>query len=183
MTLFEITLPPPMIDADKQKGFKEFIGAMEQFYAGMQSISEDKRNTEENYFTIEIALSNDSDEVIIYVAISNKHISLFEKQVLAYYHDAKIKEVTDDYNIFHENGFSAGAYASLSERPMLPIKTYDNIDHDPMNTILNVFSKLKTIGEGVAIQLVVAPAGEKFINEFHMILDDVKDGMSVKHLC
>ena len=45
-----------MIDADKQKGFKEFIGAMEQFYAGMQSISEDKKNTEENYFTIEIAL-------------------------------------------------------------------------------------------------------------------------------
>ena len=181
MTLFEITLPSPTQEADKQKGFKEFIGAMEQFYAGMQSISEDKRNTGENYFTIEIALSNDSDEVIIYVAISNKHISLFEKQVLAYYHDAKIKEVTDDYNIFHENGFSAGVYASLSERPMLPIKTYDNIDHDPMNTILNVFSKLKTIGEGAAIQLVVAPAGEKFINEFHMILDDVKDGMSVKH--
>jgi len=50
-----------------------------------------------------------------------------------------------------------------------------------MNNILNVFSKLKTEGEGAAIQLVVAPAGEKFINEFHYILDDVKDGMSVKH--
>src|SRR3990167_10573565 len=39
MTLFEITLPPPEDEADKSKGFKEFIGAMEQFYAGMQSIS------------------------------------------------------------------------------------------------------------------------------------------------
>jgi hypothetical protein len=63
----------------------------------------------------------------------------------------------------------------------MPIKTYDNIEHDPMNMILNVFSKLKTAGEGAAIQLVVAPAGDKFINEFHIILDDVKDGMSVKH--
>ena len=36
-------------------------------------------------------------------------------------------------------------------------------------------------GEGAAIQLVVAPAGDKFMNEFHMILDDVKDGVSVKH--
>src|SRR3989344_6528955 len=35
MTLFEITLPPPTDEADKSKGFKEFIGAMEQFYAGM----------------------------------------------------------------------------------------------------------------------------------------------------
>ena len=50
-----------------------------------------------------------------------------------------------------------------------------------MNPILNVFSKLKTSGEGAAIQLMIAPAGDKFINEFHMILDDVKDGISVKH--
>ncbi|MFA5095427.1 MAG: hypothetical protein WC447_02090 [Candidatus Paceibacterota bacterium] len=181
MTLFEITLPPPKEEVDKQKNFKEFIGAMEQFYAGMQSISEGKNNEKENYYTLEIALSNNSDEVIVYAAIPNKNISLFEKQILAFYHDAKIREVTDDYNIFNENGVSIGAYANFSERSVLPIKTYDQIDHDPMNTLLNVFSKLETKGEGAAIQLVIAPAGEKFIDEFHLILDDVKGGMSVKH--
>lgn len=181
MTLFEVTLPPSADEASKSKGFKEFIGAMEQFYAGMQSISEDKRNEKENYFTLEVALSNVQDEVVIYAGIPNKHLSLFEKQILSNYHDAKVRVVEDDYNIFHEGGASAGAYAYLQERPVLPIKTYDNIEHDPMNTILSVFSKLKTTGEGAAIQLVVAPAGDKFINEFHMILDDVKDGMSVKH--
>ena len=181
MTLFEITLPPPEDVADKSKGFKEFIGAMEQFYAGMQSISPDKKNKQEIYFTLEVALSNESDEVVVYAGIPNKHISLFEKQILAFYHNAKIREVADDYNIFNENGGSVGAYASFAERGVMPIKTYDNIEHDPMNTILNVFSKLKTKGEGAAIQLVVAPAGNKFINEFHMILDDVKDGMSVKY--
>ena len=181
MTLFEVTLPPPSDEADKQKGFKEFIGAMEQFYAGMQSISEGNNNEKENYFTLEVALGNQSDQVVVYVSVPNKHISLFEKQVLAFYHDAKVHEVTDDFNIFNENGGSVGAYAQFSERSVLPIKTYDNIDHDPMNTILNVFSKLQTHGEGAAIQLVVAPAGNKFINEFHMILDDVKDGMSVKN--
>jgi len=181
MTLFEVTLPPPQDEADKQKGFKEFISAMEQFYAGMQSISEGNNNEKENYFTLEVALSNSSDQVIIYAGIPNKHISLFEKQVLAFYHDAKIKDVPDDYNIFNERGGSVGAYASFSERGVLPIKTYDNIEHDPMNTIINVFSKLKTEGEGAAIQFVVAPAGNKFIDQFHMILDDVKDGMSVKY--
>ena len=181
MTLFEITLPPPREEADKQKGFKEFIGAMEQFYAGMHSISEGKNNEKENYFTLEVALSSISDEVVVFAAVPNKHISLFEKQVLSFYHDAKVHETADDYNIFNEKGGSAGAYASFKERSVLPIKTYDNIEHDPMNIILNVFSKLKTEGEGAAIQLVVAPAGEKFIDEFHMILDDVKDGMSVKH--
>jgi len=181
MTLFEITLPPPQDEADKQKGFKEFIGAMEQFYAGMQSISEGKDNEKENYFTLEVALGNQSDSVVIYTAMPNKFISLFEKQVLAFYHDAKIREVLDDYNIFNENGGSVGAYGSFSERSVMPIKTYDNIDHDPMNTILNVFSKLSTEGEGAAIQLVIAPAGNKFIDQFHLILDDVKSGTSVKH--
>jgi len=181
MTLFEITLPPGEDDAEKQKGFKEFIGAMEQFYAGMQSISEGKNNEKENYFTLEVALSGDTDEVVVYAAVFNKHISLFEKQVLAFYHNAKVRELADDYNIFNPEGESAGAYAALSERGVMPIKTYDNIDHDPMNPILNVFSKLKTKGEGAAIQILVAPAGDKFINEFHMILDDVKDGISVKH--
>ncbi|MBP6883667.1 MAG: type IV secretion system DNA-binding domain-containing protein [Candidatus Pacebacteria bacterium] len=181
MTLFEITLPPPQDDADKSKGFKEFIGAMEQFYAGMVSISEGKANAKENYFTLEVALGNQSDQVVIYAGIPNKHISLFEKQILAFYHDAKVHEVSDDYNIFNEHGGSAGAYATLSERGVMPIKTYDNIDHDPMNTILNVFSKLKTTGEGAAIQMLVEPVGDKFTNEFHIILDDVKAGMSVKH--
>ncbi len=181
MTLFEITLPPPTENADKSRGFKEFIGAMEQFYAGMQSISMDRYNTNEIYFTLEVALSNTSDQVVVYAGVPNKHILLFEKQVLAFYHHAKVHEVTDDYNIFNEEGGSVGAYASFTERPVMPIKTYDNIDHDPMNTILNVFSKLKTEGEGAAIQLVVAPAGDKFITEFHKILDDVKDGYSVKN--
>ncbi len=181
MTLFEITLPPPSDEADKSKGFKEFIGAMEQFYAGMQSISADKYNKQEIYFTLEVALGNQSDQVVVYAGIPNKYISLFEKQILAFYHNAKVHEVTDDYNIFNERGGSVGAYASFTERAVMPIKTYDNIDHDPMNTILNVFSKLQTEGEGAAIQLVVAPAGDKFITEFHKILDDVKDGTSVKH--
>ena len=181
MTLFEITLPPPQDEADKSKGFKEFIGAMEQFYAGMHSISEGRNNEKENYFTLEVGLGINTDEVVVYAGIPNKHISLFEKQILAFYRDAKVHEVTDDYNVFNEDGASVGAYAHFSERSVMPIKTYDNIEHDPMNTILNVFSKLKTEGEGAAIQLVVAPAGDKFINEFHMILDDVKEGMSVKH--
>ena len=181
MTLFEITLPPPVDEADKQKGFKEFIGAMEQFYAGMNSISDGNNNERENYFTLEVALSHGSDQVIIYAAIPNKHISLFEKQVLAFYRDAKVKDIPDDYNIFNPSGASVGAYAAFSEKGVMPLKTYDKIEHDPMNTILNVFSKLKTDGEGAAIQLVIAPAGDKFINEYHMILDDVKDGYSVKH--
>ena len=181
MSLFEVTLPASQNESEVQKGFKDFIGAMEQFYAGMQSISSGTNNENQNYFTLEIALKNDGEQVVIYAAVPDAYISLFEKQVLAFYDNAKIIEVSDDYNIFTDKGHSAGAYAHFYERGVLPIKTYEDIDHDPMNTILNVFSKLKKSGEGAAIQIVVCPAGDSFIREFHMILQDVKAGSSVKH--
>lgn len=181
MTLFEITLPPPKDESEKEKNLKDFMGAMEQFYAGMQSISSGPDNINEIYFTLEVALCHFSDEVVIYAGVPDKYISLFEKQVLSFYHEAKIIEVAEDYNIFNENGGSAGAYAKFLEKAVLPIKTYDAIDHDPMNTILNVFSKLKKEGEGAAIQFVISPAGQKYIEKFHHILEDVKRGISIKH--
>lgn len=178
MKLYEVTLPEA---GEKEgKGFKEFISAMEQFYAGMQSISEGKDNFGRNYFTLEIALSNESDEVVFYAAVPKAKSDLFEKQVLAFYREAKIREVSDDYNIFTENGASSGAYAEFSGAEVFPIKTYEKIDHDPMNTILNTFSKLKQRGEGAAIQITIMPAGEQYIKRFNSTLNDVKDGEKVE---
>ncbi len=178
MKLLEVTLP----EYSKEDGrtFKDFLGAMEQFYAGMQSIARSRENKDEDYFTLEISLSNESDQVVIFAGVPKNSADLFEKQVLGFYHNAKIKEVSDDYNIFSPSGHSAGAYATTSAPVVLPIKTYESIDHDPMNLLLNVFSKLKRQGEGAAIQFVVIPEGDKYIKRFNNILMEVKDGISVK---
>jgi Ni2+-binding GTPase involved in maturation of urease and hydrogenase len=146
----------------------------------MQSVASDTTNKTKEYYTIEIALSSASDEVIIYAAIPAGKGPLFEKQVFAFYTDAKIREITDDYNIFNANGSAAGAFASLAESEALPIKMHDTLDHDPMNSILNVFTKMKRVGEGAAIQFIIAPAGDKFIKRFTTMLADLKDGMTIK---
>lgn len=179
MTLFEVTLPDQKKE-EGEKGFKEFIGAMEQFYSGMLSIANDPTNKDNKYFTIEIALSNDTEQVVVYVAVPDDRIDLFEKQVLAFYHDAKIREVTDDYNIFTPNGASAGAVASFTGRDIFPIRTHDKIEHDPMHSILNAFSKLKSVGEGAAIQFVIMPKGNEYTVRFTEVMKDVKSGLSVR---
>jgi len=177
MKLFEVTLP--QAGGEEKKGFKEFLGAMEQFYAGMQSVGE-AGNWSKNYFTLEAALPGSGTQVVIYAAVSNAKAELFEKQLLAFYHEAKIKEVTDDYNIFNAEGDSAGAYAKFTETKVFPIKTYDTLEHDPMKAILNVFSKLKAVGEGASIQFVITPAGDKFVKKFSQVLDKVKEGKTAK---
>lgn len=178
MRLYEITLPGKAVD--DSRSFKDLIGAMEQFYAGMQSVAESQENKEKIYFTLEIALANVGSEVVFYAGVPKNKADLFEKQLSSFYSDAKVREMVDDYNIFTEGGAAAGAYAALSERELFPLRTYDTFDHDPMNTILNAFAKLREAGEGAAIQLIIAPAGHSFIKQFNSVLHDLRQGKSLK---
>ncbi len=179
LALFEITLPSESI-SENTLDPRQQMGAMEQFFSGMQAIASQDNNKEQNYFTIEIAKPVGVSHVILYVCVPRHRSHLLEKQVLAYYKDAKVREVTDDYNIFNYESSVAGSYAGFREAESLPIATYDELDHDPMNVILNVFSKLDTQEEGAAIQLVITPAGDKHVKRFGKVLADLQKGIDIK---
>ncbi len=177
--LFEITLPE--VEEGKKKSMKELLSSMEQFYAGMHSVGFGRENKDKSHFTLEIALANNSEQFTIYAAVPSGKVDLFEKQLLAVQPDAKLTEVTDDYNVFTEGRETAmGSYARFAQQDIFPIKTYDSFDHDPMNIILNAFSKLKAEGEGAAIQFVLCPEDDALMRKFQLVLDDVKRGYSVK---
>ncbi|MFA6386791.1 MAG: TraM recognition domain-containing protein [Candidatus Paceibacterota bacterium] len=180
MKLFEITLPDAGDNEKDKKGLKEILSAMEQFYAGMHSIGEGRENYNRNHFTLEIALSEGSDSFVFYVAVPSNKSELFEKQLLGVHLNAKITEIPDDYNIFGDNAYISGSFATLARHEVYPIKLYDAIDHDPLNIILNVFTKLKKHGEGASIQFSICPEDDDIIRKFHIIHADVKNGMSVR---
>jgi hypothetical protein len=180
MKLFEITLPDATDNDANKKGLKELLSTMEQFYAGMHSVGEGRDNHNRNHFTLEIALAEGTDSFIFYVAVPVHKAELFEKQLLGVHLNAKVTEVPDDYNVFSENGFISASYATLTNHEVYPIKLYDAIDHDPLNIILNVLTKLKKVGEGASIQFTICPEDEDIIRKFHVILSDVKSGMSVR---
>jgi len=180
MKLFEITLPDAASDEKEKKGLKELLSAMEQFYSGMHSVGENSQNYNRNHFTLEIALSEGSDSFIFYAAVPSHKAELFEKQLLGVHLDAKVIEVPDDYNIFSEGAHISGSYTTLAHHDVYPIKLYDAIDHDPLNIILNVLTKLKKTGEGASIQFTICPEDDDIIKKYHIILADVKNGMSVR---
>ncbi len=178
MKLFEISLPEA--EEGEKKNLRELLGMMEQFYSGMHSVGEGRQNNNRNHFTLEIALSENSDQFIFYASVPSNKADLFEKQLLGVHPNARILEVPDDYNIFFEEGAVAGSYAKLVSHEVFPIKLYDNIDHDPLNIILNTFTKLKKEGEGASIQFTICPEDDEISHKFNTILKDVKEGMSVK---
>jgi len=180
MRLFEITLPDAQDGEKEKKSLKELLSAMEQFYAGMHSVGEGRENTNRNHFTLEIALAEGTDSFVFYVSVPSHKAELFEKQLLGIHLDAKVIEAPDDYNIFAENSSISASYATLAHHEVYPIKLYDAIDHDPLNIILNVLTKLKKDGEGASIQFTICPEDEDIIRRFHIIHGDVKNGMSVR---
>ncbi len=180
MKLYEVLLPDISED-DKARTLSEMISSMEQFYAGLSSLSDGKDNLpDRNYFTIEIALSNLSQDVVFYVSVPRTKSDLFEKHMNAIFPKASLVESYDDYNIFNDNGVSVGAVAQPLNNPILPIKTYDKFDNDPINIILGIFSKLKKYGEGAAIQIVVSPAGDYFIKKYGKALESIRKGASIE---
>ncbi|MFM2374850.1 MAG: hypothetical protein RLZZ234_845 [Candidatus Parcubacteria bacterium] len=157
MTLFSVALPEAQDEDEPTRPLKELVSAMEQFYAGMRSVS---RGAAKEHFTIEIAVSDKSDDIVFYVAVPSTHTDLFEKHILSLYPHAILEEQVHDYNIFVENGASVAAVAKLRKHFAYPLKTYDEFDHDPMSVLLNGFSKIEKDGGGASIQIVLRDAGD-----------------------
>lgn len=189
-TLYEVALPESKGDAEeKRKSLKELISSMEQFYAGMLSVSgtgssggKASYGTElvENQFTIELAVANGGEEFVFYVAVPDQKRDIFEKQFLSIFPNAKLAEKKDNYNIFNEDGFSVGSTGKQIRREIFPIKTYEQFDYDPLNVILNALSKIEKDGEGAAIQIVFNPAGDYYNKQYKEALDEIQKGESVK---
>ena len=177
-TLYEVSLP----ELGKEEGDKELeklISGMEQFYAGMMSVS-DAESRDKSSFSMEIANANGSSEFVFYVSVPDGKRPLFEKQILSIFHDAKIREVKDDYNIFNEQGASVAAVAFSARNSVLPLKTYEAFTVDPLNVILNSFSKIKKDGQGAAIQFILEPAPKAYLEKYREALHALERGVS-KH--
>lgn len=146
--LYSISLPQ---NSDNQD-FKNFIQAMKQFYSGMIALSQDAKN----HYTIELSVKNDSKEIGVYVSVPRNHSSTFEKLVTAYYPNANVEYIADDYNIFTDSSsIVKGSFVTLLEEEIFPINTDDVFSHDPLNAIINSFSKFENIGEGASLQIII----------------------------
>ncbi len=177
MTLFEVSLPETS-EEDKNKQLKELISGMEQFYSGMLSISSDKKDPA--WFSVEIANSNGSDEFIFYVSVPTIRKELFEKQILAVFSGAHVHEHKNDFNIFNPGGVSVASYARLSRHTMYPLKPFEEFDVDPLNAILNSFSKINKEGEGAAIQLIVGQRQDLYAASGVKAIEKIRKGEKVK---
>ena len=94
--------------------------------------------------------------IYFYVAVPKYLQHYIEEQIHAQHPEALIVEA-DDYNIFNPKGFVVGTYLTYTKPYIFPIKTYKNIEGDPINSLANALGKFDE-DSGAAIQFVVRSA-------------------------
>jgi hypothetical protein len=150
-SLFVITLPNGA--AGETNDFKQFIQAMKQFYMGMFSVVDAGKD---EYYVLELAVEHARRDITLYASVPRVHEETFEKLVHAYYPEAMIEEVVDDYNIFSDTGVGiAGSVAQLKSPAIFPLATDSTFEHDPFSALIAALSKLDQNQEGAAIQIVI----------------------------
>lgn len=180
MTLYEVQPQGAFKREEEQKGLEHMLASMEQLYSGLLALSSGNKESKQNVFSLEIAVPQGTEDAMFYIAVPSKKKDLFERHVLSIFPNAKLIEQRGDYNIFNHEGYHTAAYATLAEHPSLPIRTYEEFKHDPMNVLLSAFGKLKKYGEGAAIQIVVGNEGDRYTKYYRKILRQLNKGKKFK---
>lgn len=124
--------------------------------------------------------------ITFYVTVPKAMQEFVEQQLHAQWSDAQFEEVTD-YNIFSPQGTILGGYLTLKRRTVFPVKTYKELESDPLNAITNALSKVAE-NDGIALQYLLRPAvsgwregGAKIVRALHegKTLHDAEHGESM----
>lgn len=114
--------------------------------------------------------------VTFYVTVPRRHQEFLEQQIHAQWSETSVEPV-DDYNLFSPTGTIVAGYLQFSKEQVLPIKTYKELDSDPLNALTNALAK---VGEtdGVAIQYLVRPVHQHWRAMGTKIVRNMQQGMS-----
>ena len=144
---------------DNSQGIKEEIAKGEMIFAAIGALRI-KKNFKDwflgrnDHFSFEIIA--EKGKIYFYAVAPDKHALYLEKQITAHYPEAVLEEVLD-YNAFDAKGCVTAGFLKTKSSFVLSLKTYEKMTVDPLNSIINVLSKLDR-QESVSIQYMVRSA-------------------------
>lgn len=171
-------------DKEDHQAWKEEIGAMEQLLTALSSVKDRSGILKRLLYgspclSFEIANSSKSEEIIFYVAFPKKFRESVEKQIYSFFPNAILNK-TQDYTIFSPGSFTQASILRLKNKYTLPIRTYENMEVDPLSALTNAMSKLETESEGAVVQLTLKPAGSAWRSKGKHIAQEMQQGKRLK---
>ena len=161
----KVTLPrvESKVDQEKrtEKDFKEKIAIMEQLYRALWEVR--SLNIWQiihfwffRYRVISFEIYVEKGLITFYVVTEPKLASIVEKQITSFYPEAEI--TPGDTPEICPKGYKLVAYNMLFQKKfMYPLRFYEQMQDDPLNSMANVLSKLGE-DDKAAIQIVLTPS-------------------------
>ena len=156
--------------------------AAEQLFASLHGILRDKKELTLNkdvqeHLSFEIASIN--GQIRFYVWVPQSLRNFVEGQIYSQYPSVQIRKANEDY-VTHEFEHSV-AYSSeitLTGSEMLPIKTFQSFEVDPLAGITGALAKLESTGEEVWIQILTRPIADDWHKASDSWIKGIKGGKS-----
>ncbi len=166
------------------EAWKEEIFAMEQLLSSLTALKPTGNFLKKLFFetptiVFEIANPSTSEEIFFYLSVPKRFRESAEKQIHSFFPHALIEKVPD-YTIFSPESHTAVAFLELRYSHALPLRTYRTVDVDPLNEISNALSKLRTVEEGAAIQVLLARTDTSWRREGKHIAQEMQGGKRLK---
>lgn len=172
-----IHLPPPSDDTevgnrDTRDVLREKISQAQVLYdmiAGTAQAGFKSSFYGQRHIAFEIIASNGL--IHYFTAVPITLVSTVEQAILTAYPGATVEEV-EDHNIFNPQGKltgTVGGELTLRHDAAYPIATYEQMERDPMEGLINALYKLQ-VGEGAAIQIMLRPAKPTWINHSKQVV-------------
>ena len=154
--------------------------AAEQLFASLHGILRDKEeltlnNGVQEHLSFEIASVN--GQIRFYAWVPRTLRSFVEGQIYSQYPSVQIRKEDEDY-VNHEKQHSV-VYSSeitLTNSEMLPIKTFQNFEVDPLAGITGALAKLESTGEEVWIQILARPIADNWQKASSLWVKNTKKG-------
>ena len=156
--------------------------AAEQLFASLHGIFRNKEELKANgnqqeHLSFEIASIN--GQIRFYVWVPKTLRNFVEGQIYSQYPTVQIHKAEEDY-VLHERMHSV-VYSSeitLSEADVLPIKTFQSFEVDPLAGITGTLAKLESTGEEIWIQILARPIADSWNTKTDAWVSKLRKGSS-----
>jgi len=156
--------------------------AAEQLFASLHGILRDRKELKANngvqeHLSFEVASVN--GQIRFYCWVPKTLRSFVESQIYSQYPTVQISDAEEDY-VAHERHHSVVHTAEiiLTENDVLPIKTFQSFEVDPLAGITGTLAKLESTGEEVWVQILAKPIADDWHKSSERWTKSVRGGKS-----
>jgi len=151
--------------------------AAENLFSSLHGLLREESHLQE-HFSFEI-VSNKEGGIRFYVAIPKSIVKYVEGQIYAQYPEAQIKAVSDyAENInFGDSSFEI-ATLSLEREDYFPIKSFRDLEGDPLISIASVLSQIEE-NETIMLQYLIRPVADVWQDEGHTYAEALREGKDI----